>query len=58
MNYQVSDRIQTKFGWGTVKIVVEGNGYAVLLDRHKDQGHEATTAIYYKDVIDEEVSSG
>lgn len=48
----VGDRILTKFGWGMIKRIVEGRGYSVLLDRHKEHGYTATTAIYYKDIME------
>lgn len=47
MNYQVGDRINTKFGEGTVERIVENQGYAVTLDKH---GY--VVAIYYADIVE------
>lgn len=48
MNYEVGDRINTKFGEGTVERIVENQGYAVTLDKH---GY--MVAIWYDDILEE-----
>jgi len=48
MKYNVGDRIKTKFGSGVVQRVVDGQGYAVMID-----GYTTTMAIYYHDIIEE-----
>jgi hypothetical protein len=48
MDYKVGERIKTKFGSGIVQRVVDGQGYAVLID-----GYTTTMAIYYDDIIEE-----
>ena len=49
MNYNVGDRIKTKFGSGIVERVVEGLGYyGVMIE-----GYTKTMAIYYHDIIEE-----